>query len=333
MKLPKYSLVLFAAACSLFAQEDIRIPLGLLPIQWPADNPYTKAKAELGKLLYFDKRLSADGSVSCANCHHPKFAFADGAGVSVGIKGQKGGRSAPTVFNRAYSLAQFWDGRAATLEEQAKGPMANPIEMGNTHEALVSKLRTVPGYRARFKEVFGTEEMDIDHVAKAIATFERTVLSGNSAYDRFKAGNKTAMSPEQVRGMQLFFGKARCDSCHEGINFTTNAYHNLGVGTDKPEPDEGRFIVTKNPADWGAFKTPTLREVARTAPYMHDGSMATLEEVVDLYDKGGLPNKNLDKTLRKLNLTAQEKKDLIAFLHALSGEGWQEFQEPTEFPQ
>jgi cytochrome c peroxidase len=141
------------------------------------------------------------------------------------------------------------------------------------------------------------------------------------------------MTPQQVRGMQLFFGKARCDACHEGINFTTNAYHNLGVGTDKPDPDPGRFLVTKNEADWGAFKTPTLREIAKTAPYMHDGSIKTLEEVVEFYDKGGLPNKNLDKSVRKLNLSADEKKDLVMFLHALSGEGWQSIQEPTEYPQ
>src|SRR5688572_24734509 len=178
--------------------EDIRVPLGLLPIQWPADNPYSRAKSDLGKLLYFDKRLSADGSVSCATCHHPKFAFTDGAAVSTGIKGQKGGRSAPTVLNRAYSLAQFWDGRAATLEEQAKGPMMNPIEMGHTHDAIVTRLKAIPGYAPLFKAAFGSESFSIDHVAKAIATFERTVLSGNSPYDRWKAGNKKAMTAEQV---------------------------------------------------------------------------------------------------------------------------------------
>ena len=291
MRTTKLWLALLAPAFFLFAQEDIRVPLGLLPIQWPADNPYSKKKAELGRLLYFDKRLSADGTVSCASCHHPKFAFSDGNNVSTGIKGQKGGRSAPTVFNRAYSLAQFWDGRAATLEEQAKGPMANPIEMGNTHEAIVAKLRTIPGYQTRFKEVFGTDTIEIDHVSKAIATFERTVLSGNSAYDQYKSGEKKAMTPQQVDGMQLFFGKARCDACHEGVNFTTNAYHNLGIGTDKPNPDAGRYVVTKKDEDWGAFKTPTLREAARTAPYMHDGSLKTLEEVVDFYDKGGIPNR------------------------------------------
>jgi cytochrome c peroxidase len=333
MKTSKFWLGLLGPAFFLCAQEDIRVPLGLLPIQWPADNPYSKAKVELGRLLYFDKRLSADGTVACADCHHPKFAFTDGNSVSTGIKGQKGGRSAPTVFNRAYSLAQFWDGRAATLEEQAKGPMANPIEMGNTHQAVVAKLQEIPGYRTQFKTVFGTETIDIDHVSKAIATFERTVLSGNSPYDQYKAGKKNALTAQQVAGMKLFFGKARCDACHEGINFTTNAYHNLGIGTDKPKPDEGRFIVTKNPADWGAFKTPTLREAARTAPYMHDGGMKTLDEVVDFYDKGGTPNKNLDKEIRKLNLTAEEKKELVAFLKSLNGEGWQGIKEPVEFPK
>lgn len=314
-------------------RDDVRVPLGLLPIQWPADNPYSKKKVELGKLLYFDKRLSADGTVACANCHHPKFAFGDGLPVSSGIKGQKGGRSAPIVLNRAYSLAQFWDGRAATLEEQAKGPMANPIEMGNTHEAVVSNLNQIAGYRAMFKDVFGEEKFNIDHVAKAIATFERTVLSGNSAYDQYRAGKKAAMSPEQVRGMDVYFNKAKCDQCHEGINFTTNAYHNIGVGMDKPNPDEGRFVVTKDPREWGAFKTPTLREIARTAPYMHDGSLKTLDEVVEFYDKGGTPNKNLDKIMKPLKLTAEQKKDLTAFLRALNGEGWQTIQEPVKFPE
>ncbi|HYZ84067.1 MAG TPA: cytochrome-c peroxidase [Bryobacteraceae bacterium] len=312
--------------------DDIRVPLGLLPIQFPKENPYTAEKAELGKLLYFDKRLSADGTVACANCHHPKFAFTDALPTSIGIKGQKGGRSAPTVINRAYSLAQFWDGRAATLEDQAVGPMKNPIEMGNTHEAIVAKLKTIPGYRAMFKSVFDTEDFTIDHVGKAIATFERTVLSGNSPYDRYKAGDKKAMTAEQIKGMDVYFNKAKCDQCHEGINFTTNAYHNLGVGMDKPDPDLGRFVVTKDPRDWGAFKTPTLRDIANTGPYMHDGSLKTLEEVVEYYNKGGLPNKNLDPAIKPLKLTAEEQKQLVAFLKALSGEGWQ-MDAPTTFPE
>jgi cytochrome c peroxidase len=309
------------------------VPLGLLPIQWPEDNPYSKEKVELGRLLYFDPRLSADGSVSCASCHHPKFGFTDGSPVSTGIKGQKGGRSAPTVFNRAYSLAQFWDGRAGTLEDQAKGPMANPIEMGNTHDAVVSKINGIAGYKTMFQKVFGNSDISIDQVAKAIATYERTVLSGNSPYDRYRAGKKNAMTKEQIRGYDVFVNKAKCDQCHEGINFTTNAYHNLGVGMDKPNPDEGRFVVTKNPADWGAFKTPTLREVANTAPYMHDGSLKTLRDVVDFYDKGGIANKNLDEKIKPIRMTEQEKSDLVEFLKALSGEGWQSATVPTKFPE
>jgi len=312
---------------------EIKVPLGLLPIQWPPENPYSKEKVELGRLLYFDTRLSADGDIACATCHHPKFAFADGAAVSTGMKGAKGGRSAPTIFNRAYSLAQFWDGRAATLEAQAVGPMANPIEMGNTHDVLVKNLRGIPGYRALFQKAFGTEEFTIEHVAKAVATYERTILSGNSPFDRYKAGNNKAMTPAQIRGLDLFVNKAKCDQCHEGINFTSNSFHNLGVGTDQPKPDEGRFIVTKDPIDWGAFKTPTLRESANTAPYMHDGSLKTLEEVVEFYDEGGIKNKNLSEKMKPLKLTGAEKNDLVAFLKALSGEGWQTLEIPTKFPE
>lgn len=314
-------------------QAELKVPLGLLPLQWPKDNPYSKAKWDLGRALYFDSRLSVDNTVACASCHSPKFAFTDGQPFSAGVKHQLGGRSAPTVINRAYSLLQFWDGRAGTLEEQAGGPMANPIEMGHTHEAVCQKLSAIPGYRKMFAEAYGSEEITIDRVTKAIATFERTVLSGNSSYDRFKAGDRKALTPAQVRGMDVFFNKAKCDACHEGINFTVNAYHNLGIGTDKPTPDEGRFAVTKNPKDWAAFKTPTLREIANTAPYMHDGRFKTLEEVVDFYDKGGIPNRNLDESMRPLKLTEQEKKDLVEFLKGLSGEGWQHLGPPAKFPE
>ena len=315
------------------AGDKFREPLGLPPIEWPKANKYSAAKVELGKYLYFDKRISADGTISCATCHDPKYAYTDGAPVSTGIKGQKGGRSAPTVINRAFSLVQFWDGRAATLEEQAKGPMANPIEMGNTHEAVVSSVQKIAGYKPLFGKAFGSEEINLDRIAMAIATFERTILSGNAPYDRYKKGDKKAMTPEQVRGMSVFFDKAKCDRCHENSNFTLNAYSNLGVGSDKPDPDVGRYAITKDPRDWGVFKIPTLREIEHTAPYMHDGSLKTLEEVVEFYSKGGIPNKNLDSNVRKLDLTEQDKKDLVAFLKALSGEGWQNVQPPTELPQ
>jgi cytochrome c peroxidase len=314
-------------------------PLGLLPVYWPDDNPYAADKAELGRLLYFDPRLSSDGTISCATCHEPEKAFTDGAAVSTGIGGQKGGRSAPTVINRAYSTLQFWDGRAASLEEQAKGPIANPIEMTTekdesaAHRACVERLKAVPGYVERFERVFGTRDFTIDHVAKAIATFERTVYSGNSPFDRYRAGDKAALTPEQARGMDVFFKKAACDACHIGFNFTDGSYANIGIGMDRPKPDLGRYEVTRREEEKGAFKTPTLREIAHTAPYMHDGSLKTLEEVVEHYNKGGIKNPYLDQRMKPLNLTDQEKKDLVAFLKALSGEGWQHIKPPAELPK
>lgn len=311
---------------------DVSLPLGLPPVTWPADNPYTPEKAELGRLLYFDTRLSADNSVSCASCHAPKYAFTDGHPVSDGIGGQKGTRNAPTIINGAYSTVQFWDGRAASLEEQAKGPIANPIEMGNTLDGAVAKLRSIPGYRTLFIRAFGTEDIRIDQVAKAIATFERTVLSGDSAYDRYQAGDKKAMTPVQIRGLKVF-QKAKCDKCHKDAYFSDNLFHNLGSGLDRPQPDLGRYTVTHDPKDWGAFKTPSLRDVAQTAPYMHDGSLKTLKEVVDFYDKGGALNQNLDKDIKPLKLTSDQRADLVEFLRALSGDSWQKIQAPDKLPE
>ncbi len=309
-------------------------PLGLPPVYYPDDNLYSKEKAELGRYLYFDKRLSSDGTVACATCHAVEHAFTDGASVSTGIGGQKGGRSAPSVINRGYSVYQFWDGRATSLEDQAKGPIANALEMTSdadadaAHAACIQRLYKVDGYRKRFKEVFGSEDFTIDDVAKAIATFERTVLSGDAPYDRYKNGDEDAMTDAQVRGMDVFFNKAACDSCHLGFNFTDGSYVNIGIGMDKPEPDLGRYVVSGREEDKGAFKTPSLREVEHTGPYMHDGRFTTLEEVVEHYDKGGIKNPYLDDRLKPLNLTAQEKQDLVAFLKALSGKGWQHIQEP-----
>jgi cytochrome c peroxidase len=324
----------------LFPADGPKIPLGLVEIIWPDDNPYSAAKAELGWLLFFDPRLSSDGRVSCASCHSPEHAFTDGRPVSTGIKGQKGGRSAPSVINRGYGMLQFWDGRAGSLEDQAKGPIANPIEMtaekdaGKAHQTCINRLREVQEYRQRFKKAFGSEDFDIDHVAKAIATFERTVLSGNSPYDRFKAGDKSALSASQQRGMQVFFSNnARCDSCHDGAAFTTNQFANIGIGMDRPNPDLGRYLVTKKEEEKGAFKTPGLRDIARTGPYMHDGSLKTLEEVVEHYDKGGIKNQWLHQDIRPLKLTKENKADLVAFLHALNGEGWQHIKAPATLPK
>lgn len=322
-------------------QANIKPPLGLPPIPWPDENPYTPEKAELGRLLYFDKRLSSKSTVSCASCHAPNRAFGDGAAVSTGIDEQKGNRSAPTVINRAYSTQQFWDGRAPSLEEQAKGPLANPLEMTMhkdveaAHKASVATLRAIPGYTERFRAVFNTEELTIDHVAQAIATFERTILSGNSPFDRYRAGDQKALNTSQRRGLDVFFKKAACDSCHLGFNFTDGSYTNIGIGMDKPSPDLGRYMVSRREEDKGAFKTPTLREVANTGPYMHDGRFVALEEVVEHYNKGGIKNPWLDERLKPLELTDTDKKDLVEFLKALSGTGWQQVKAPTtaEFPK
>ncbi len=328
-----------ALAADSATDKPPKPPLGLPKVQWPEDNRYSAAKAELGRLLYFDKRLSHDGTVSCASCHAPEKAFTDWAPVSTGIAGKKGGRSAPTVINQAYNTWQFWDGRAGSLEAQAKGPLGNPIEMtaektaDAAHAAVTKRLKGVPGYVQRFDKAFGTKDITIDHVAKAIATYERTVYSGNAPYDRYNEGEKQAMSASQIRGMDVFFNKAACDSCHIGFNFTDGSYVNIGIGMGKDMPDLGRFMVSDKEEDRGAFKTPTLREIEHTAPYMHDGSLKTLEEVVEHYNKGGIKNPHLDERMKPLKLSEQEKSDLVAFLKALSGEGWQNFKSPEEFPE
>lgn len=295
-------------------EKDLsKVPLGLKPVPVPADNPQSLDKIELGKQLYFDPRLSGDDSVSCASCHDPKKGWSNGAHVATGIRSQTGGRSAPTIINSCYSELQFWDGRANQLEGQALGPIANPIEMDHKLEDCCIKLNKIPGYKQQFQKVFGSD-VTPENIARAIASFERTILSGNAPYDQFKAGNSQALSESAQRGMKVFFGKGHCSACHSGPNFTDNGFHNIGIGMDKPKPDLGRFEVSKQVGDKGAFKTPTLREIARHAPYMHDGSMKTLEEVVDHYDKGGTPNPQLDEEIFPLKLSVQEKADLVIFM-------------------
>ena len=318
----------FSGGLSVAQDYELQIPKGLKSMRIPKDNPMTAAKVELGKQLYFDKRLSIDNTVSCASCHDPNKGWSNGTPFATGIKDQVGGRSSPTIINSGYQYFQFWDGRAKNLEGQALGPIQNPIEMGLTLEELEKRLNSIDGYVKQFEKAFGTKP-NSDGVAKAIAAFERTVLSGDAPYDQFKAGNKTALSEAAERGRKVFFNKASCSSCHSGPNFTDGGFHNIGVGMDKKKPDVGRFEVTKLEGDKGSFKTPTLREIARTAPYMHDGSLKTLEDVVDFYDKGGIDNPQLDEEIFKLNLSDQQKKDLVVFLkEALSGKSYPEVKPP-----
>jgi cytochrome c peroxidase len=325
----------------------VKVPAGLQPltpkIYVPASNPITKGKYELGRQLYFDPRVSLDTTVSCATCHNPARGWTDGMPVSVGIAGQTGGRSAPTVINTTYGKSMFWDGRAPSLEGQAQGPIQNPIEMGKqSYEQIISRLARISAYSEQFEKVFGTP-VTLDGMAKAIATFERVAaLSGNSPFDKYNAGDNKALSESEKRGLVLFGltlntdddfktdvvrQKAKCTLCHQGFNFTDEGFHNLGIGFDEKTgkfADLGRWAIdpigAKLDAAIGAFKTPTLREIAHTAPYMHDGSLTTLEQVMDHYDKGGTLNPSLDPDMKPLKLTAQEKADVVAFMKALSGE-------------
>jgi len=347
------------------AEFEIELPLGLQSEKFsvPADNPMRADKIALGRTLFFDQRLSVDDSISCASCHSPQSGFADGRETARGVGSQTGTRNSPTIINRAFSSAQFLDGRAPSLEEQAKGPIVNPIEMGMpNHEFVVQKLAAIPGYGRWFRRVFG-RDVDIEGIAKAIAAFERTIVSGNSRADRFLAGDKDAINESEQRGFALFVGKARCSQCHGGPLFTDEKFHNTGAGWDGNRVDLGRYRVTENVNDIGAFKTPTLREIDLTGPYMHNGAFATLEETIEFYDRGGIANPFLDvemkrpkRTLeqllayyekdqadregplpgsdsRRLNLTHQERTDLGAFLRTLGGSGWQHIGPPASFPQ
>jgi cytochrome c peroxidase len=279
----------------------------------PSDNPLTREKLELGKQLYFDPRLSRDDTISCASCHDPAKGWSNGERFATGVRDQVGGRSAPTIINAGYGMFQFWDGRAKHVEGQALGPIQNPIEMDLTLEELVEKLNKIDGYRTQFQAVFGTD-VTAENIAKAIGAFERTILSGNAPFDRHKAGEQDALSEAARRGMDVFFNVGRCSVCHAGAQFTDGAFHNIGVGINDEKVDVGRFEHSKLLGDRGAFKTPTLREIARTAPYMHDGRLATLEEVVEYYDKGGEPNPQLDEEVFPLELTDQQREDLVTFL-------------------
>lgn len=277
-------------------------------------------KVELGRQLYFDTRLSKNNSVSCAFCHNPGTGFADARQFSIGAFGTAGGRQAPTVYNTGFLPLQFWDGRAGSLEEQAIGPIHNPIEMAEKHETVVPKIAKIPGYQKQFQLIFGGGA-SLQHIAEAIAAFERTIVSQNSAFDKYVLGDQKAMDEAAVRGMALFKGKARCALCHNGPNFTDNQFHNLGVPQVGPlKEDLGRFVVSRLERDKGAFKTPTLRSIVETAPYMHDGVFKTLEEVIDFKNAGGGATPNLSPLMKPLNLTAEEKADLLAFLKALTGE-------------
>ena len=297
-----------------------KIPLGLdlyLPV--PEDNPLTREKVELGRKLFFDLLLSRDQTLSCAGCHDPERAFTDGRAISEGVFERKGTRSVPTLVNRGYGRTFFWDGRISSLEEQVLQPIQDSKEMDMTLEEILTRLKKEEDYRQGFREAFRTE-VNSEGIAKALASYVRTLLSGHSRFDRYVNGEREALSEDARQGLEIFRGKGNCAACHVGPNFTDERFHNTGVAWKNGRfMDSGRFLVTGQEKDQGAFKTPTLREIARTSPYMHDGSLKSLEDVIKFYDRGGNPNPSLDPDLKPLRLTQREKRALKTFLKSLSG--------------
>lgn len=312
--------LLFASAAEAAARRpsySAAIPRGLpSELPSPADNPLSAGKVALGRELFFEKRLSRDGTLSCASCHSPEKGFSNGERVATGIGGRLGDRNVPTLVNRAWSTAQFWDGRAPSLEAQALFPLTHPDEMGNTAEEAVLTLKSIPSYVSGFQAAFG-ETPDAANLAKALSAFERTIFSGDSDYDRYQSGDRSALSPAAARGMALFFERFKCSSCHSGPNFTNEqlsprCYPKFGA----PREAEAAKSAFKS-----RFKTPTLRDVALTAPYMHNGRLATLEEAVEFYNHSGpLPDEFTGrKEFPDIEMSAEERADLVAFLRSLTG--------------
>ena len=313
-----------AAALAVIVVFDTGASTSVPSSQWqrpaaapaPADNHVTAARAELGRALFFDPRLSAKGSLSCASCHNPALGWSDGLPTAVGHNMKVLARSTPTIVNAAFNPLQMWDGRKGSLEEQALGPFGAD-EQNLPLEELERRVQSIAGYGPMFAAAYPGEPITRSTIAKAIASFERTVLSDGAPFDQFVAGDHDALSAAARRGFDLFVGKANCAACHQGFNFSDNGFHNVGV-RDHGAPDVGRFAFKKVASMQGAFKTPTLRDVALTAPYMHNGCYGTLEEVVEHYVRGGDMKDNLSPDIRPLDLSAQDKSDLVAFMRSLT---------------
>lgn len=296
----------------LEAAKTMFSPLGEMPI--PEDNEMTDEKVALGQMLYYDPRLSGNNVQSCASCHAPGAGYGDGLSKFIGFEGFNGPRNSPTIINAGYYEENFWDGRAGSLEEQALGPITAAGEMNQNVNELVTELSAVPGYVDEFNKVFN-DQITTDNIVKAIAAFERTIVIQDTAFDKYLAGDDDAISDKAKEGMKLFTGKASCISCHAGPLLSDHGYHNLGM-----EGDEGRFAVTGNEEDKGAFRTPGLRGVAHNGPYMHDGSLKTLDDVIAYYNEGGGNHGNKSDLVKPLNLTDEEVSQLLAFLESMSGE-------------
>jgi len=291
---------------------------GFPAVPVPSDNPMTAAKVELGRHLFFDRRFSRDSSVSCGSCHKPEHAFSDaGNSTSAGFAGLRTTRNSPGLTNVAWNTSLFWEGGVPTLEIQAISPIINPVEMNMNTDTLILRLMQEQRYGPLFSRAWGDSRITLERVTKSLATFQRTLISGSSPFDRWTRGEAGAISASAQRGADLFFGeRGDCFHCHGAFNFTDNRFHNTGL--DSVTIDEGRYRVTNNEADKGKFKTPTLRNIALTSPYMHDGRFFTLEEVVQHYNSGGKPHPNRDPLMRPLGLTSMDVQDIVAFLESLT---------------
>ena len=317
-------------AVPIGAPVELKPPLGLPPVPIPLDNPPTADTIALGRRLFYDPRLSVDSTVSCSSCHNPALGFSDGRQLPEGVRRQKGRRNAPSLLNAAYRDAFFWDGRSPSLEAQAEEPVQNPLEMAHTLQGAAARLMSDPGYRAAFERAFGPGPIAYDEVGKAIASFERTLICGNSPFDRYFYGHDpSALSESAKRGLEIFRNPAEgnCATCHtigdQYALFTDNKFHNDSVGptSDDGDPiDLGHFLISRMEADKGAFRTPSLRNVVLTAPYFHDGSRATLQDVIGFYIRGGNPVRHRDKEIQSIWLSGQDRADLQAFLESLTGE-------------
>lgn len=325
-----FSVLIIASASAQTVSDDVIKHLKPADFQqWrlpehpphPANNAPTPDRVALGKMLFFDTRISRDGNISCASCHNPMFGWTDGLPAGRGFKGQKLARSSPTIVNAAYNTLQMWDGRKKDLEDQAMGPLEAAPEMNTDLEHFFAWINSNPGYKTAFAKAYPGEPIGPDTFRKAVASYERTIISRNSPFDRWVAGDSKAMTAQQLRGMVIFMdkNKGNCAICHSAPNFTDNGFHNIGLASfgDK-KPDMGRYTQVPIAINKGAFKTPSLRDVERTAPYFHDGSAKTLMDVVEHYVRGGDVKTNLSPDIKPLNLTQSEKEDLVAFLQALS---------------
>jgi cytochrome c peroxidase len=305
-----------ALSIASVAQTKISKTAFILPdVPQPADNRTTPARVSLGKMLFFDPRLSGSRQISCATCHNPSLQWSDGLTTALGHALKVLPRKTPSIVNSAFNSLQMWDGRFHSLEEQVPGPIQSPGEMNGDMDQILAKLKSMPGYVEAFGNAYPREGITQITLAKAIASFERTIISRNAPFDSWVKGNEKAISLSAKLGFRLFVGKANCVACHQAPNFTDEGFHNIGVRGDR---DEGRYVVVAIKSMEGAFRTPSLRNVALTAPYMHNGAYHALEDVIDFYDRGGDNQQNLDPNLKPLKLTGPEKQDLVEFLKSLS---------------